>query len=59
MAAEKLYDLWAKRNPQWEKRYEDNIIKMFTDYGKGSTSMREDRGKLLGPGYEIFIIAFS
>ncbi|MBQ0129859.1 MAG: glycoside hydrolase family 15 [bacterium] len=58
MAAEKLYDLWAKRNPQWEKRYEDNIIKMFTDYGKGSTSMREDRGKLLGPGYEIFIIAF-
>ena len=25
MAAEKLYDIWAKRNPNWEKRYEDSV----------------------------------
>ena len=58
MTTEKLYDLWAARNPQWEKRYEDNIIKNFSDYGRGATNLREDRGKLFGAGYEVFIIAF-
>jgi hypothetical protein len=58
METVKLYDLWARRNPQWEKRYEDNIIKKFCDYGRGSTSLREDRGKIFGAGYEIFIVAF-
>jgi len=58
MVSEKLYDLWAKRNPQWEIRYEENIIKQYCDYGRGATSMRDDRGKLFGAGYEIFIIAF-
>ena len=33
--AEKLYDVWARRNPNWEKRYEESIIKNFSDYGKG------------------------
>ncbi len=58
MAAEKLYDLWAKRNPQWEIRYEESIIKLFCEYGRGATSMRDDRGKIFGAGYEIFIVAF-
>lgn len=58
MAAEKLYELWAKRNPKWEKRYEDKIIKTLTDYSKGQTSLRDERGKILGAGYEIYIIAF-
>ena len=58
MAAEKIYDMWASRNPQWEKRYEDCIIKNFCDYGRGATSLREDRGKVFGGGYEIFIVAF-
>lgn len=58
MTAEKLYDLWAKRNPQWETRYEDSIIKNFCEYGKGATSLRDDRGKIFGAGYEIFIVAF-
>lgn len=48
----------ANRNPQWEKRYEDSIIKNFCDYGRGATSLREDRGKIFGGGYEIFIVAF-
>lgn len=58
MTTEKLYDLWAARNPQWEKRYEDSIIKNFCDYGRGATSLREDRGKIFGGGYEIYIVAF-
>ena len=44
--AEKLYDLWAKRNPNWEKRFEDSIIKNFSDYGKGVTTLGEAKGKL-------------
>ena len=57
--AEKLYDLWAKRNPNWEKRFEDSIFKNFSDYGKGVTTLGEAKGKLFGAGYEVFIIAFS
>ncbi len=55
---EKLYDLWAKRNPEWEKRFEEPIFKTFADYGKGNTSLSETRGKIFGAGYEVFIIAF-
>lgn len=58
MAVEKLFELWAKRNPNFEKRYEENIIKQYTDYGKGSSSFQESRGKIYGAGYEIYIIAF-
>ncbi|OCW94612.1 glycoside hydrolase family 15 [Macellibacteroides sp. HH-ZS] len=58
MAAEKLFELWAKRNPNFEKRYEESIIKEYTDFGKGSSSFQESRGKIYGAGYEIYIIAF-
>lgn len=57
MRQDTLYDMWSNRNPQWEKRYED-IFNIFTDYGRGNSSMREDRGKIFGAGYELFIIAF-
>lgn len=55
---ESLYDLWGKRNPEWEKKYEDSVINVFVDYGKGVTQWGEARGKIFGAGYEIFIIAF-
>lgn len=58
MAAEKLFDVWARRNPNFEKRYEESIIKLYTDYGKGSSSYQESRGKIFGAGYEIYIVAF-
>lgn len=57
MAVEKLYDMWAARNPQWEKRYEE-MIRTYCDYGKGETLLREVRGKLFGAGYELYIVAF-
>ena len=34
---ESLYELWGKRDPEWEKKYEDAIISVFSDYGKGIT----------------------
>lgn len=58
MENEKLFDLWAKRDPQWEIRYEDSIIKAFCDYGKGNNQLTDARGKILGAGYEIYIYAF-
>lgn len=58
MIKESLYKAWAARNPQWEKRFEESIFKKLSDYKKGETSLREDRGKVFGAGYEIFIIAF-
>jgi len=58
MAAEKLFEIWGRRNPEFETRYEENIIKMFSDYGKGSTGYQESRGKIFGAGYEVYIMAY-
>lgn len=55
---EKLYDLWANRNPEYEIKYDESIIKTFCDYGRGTTVFQEVRGKIFGAGYEILIIAF-
>lgn len=55
---ESLFDLWGKRNPEWEKRYQTTIMDVFTDYGKGVNQYQDIRGKIYGAGYEIYIIAF-
>lgn len=55
---ENLFALWGKRNPSWEKRYEESIMGAFTDYSKKYSQFIETRGKIYGAGYEIFIIAF-
>lgn len=55
---ESLYELWGKRNPEWEVRYQDSVINVFSDYGKGVNQYQEVRGKIFGAGYEVFILAF-
>lgn len=55
---EAIFDLWAKRNPEWEVRYQKPIIELFCNYGKGVDQYQDIRGKIYGAGYEIFIIAF-
>ena len=52
---ESLYELWGKRNPEWEERYQDSVISVFSDYGKGVNQYQEVRGKIYGAGYEVFI----
>lgn len=52
-----IFNLWAKRNPEWETKYEP-IIKTLCDYSKGVTSFQESRAKLFGAGYELFILVF-
>jgi hypothetical protein len=54
---ESLYDIWGRRNPEWELRYQE-MIATFSEYGKGTTNYREVRGKIFGAGYEVFILAF-
>lgn len=55
---ETLYELWGKRNPRWEEKYQDSVINIFADYGKGVNKYNEVKGKTFGAGYEVFIIAF-
>lgn len=55
--AESLYDLWAKKNPDFETRFEP-LLRQYCDYGKGYNELTESKAKILGAGYELYIIAF-
>lgn len=55
---ESLFDIWSRRDPEWETRYQESIMDVFCDYGKGRNSLQSARGKYFGAGYEMFIIAF-
>ncbi|MCD7900216.1 MAG: glycoside hydrolase family 15 [Bacteroides sp.] len=58
MAKEKLYDVWARRNPQFETRFEEILLRQYTEYGGGSVESMSTKGKILGAGYELYIYAF-
>ena len=58
MKKDKLMDLWEGRDPEFEVQYEDSIIKNLCDYGKGTSQYQDARGKVLGAGYEAYIMAF-
>lgn len=53
-----LLALFGKRNPEYEVQYDESVVKLFSDYGKGSNSGSSDRAKILGAGYEVYIMAF-
>lgn len=53
-----LYEVWARRNPNFEKKLEQLLFREYSDYGVGSTQYSEAKGKVLGAGYELYIIAF-
>ena len=56
--ADNLYEIWARRNPNFEKDFEKLLLREYTDYGVGATQFTEAKGKVLGAGYELYIIAF-
>lgn len=58
MAKETLYDVWARRNPRFETRFEDTLLRLFTEYGGGSVESMSSKGKIFGAGYELYIYAF-
>ena len=45
--AETLYDLWAKKNPDFEVRFEP-LLRQYCDYGKGYNEYTESKAKILG-----------
>jgi hypothetical protein len=58
MAKESLYEIWARRNPRWETRFEETLFREFTEYGGGSVESMASKGKIFGAGYELYIYAF-
>ncbi len=55
---ESLFELWSRRDPEWETRYQESVMDVFCDYGRGRNSYQAVRAKPYGAGYEMFIIAF-
>ena len=55
---EKLIDIWGRRNPRFEKKYEQSVLRIISDYGIGASGNTGAKGKILGAGYEPYIMAF-
>ena len=55
---EKLIDIWGRRNPRFEKKFEKSVLRIISDYGIGASENTETKGKALGAGYEAYIMAF-
>ena len=55
---EKIIEKWGRRNPRFEKRYEQSVMRIISDYGIGSSGNMNAKGKILGAGYEPYIMAF-
>lgn len=55
---EKLIDIWGRRTPRFEKKYEYSVIRVLSDYGIGASENTGAKGKVLGSGYEVYIMAF-
>ena len=55
---EKLIDKWGRRNPRFEKQYEQSVMRVISDYGIGASGNTGAKGKILGAGYEPYIMAF-
>lgn len=55
---DKVIDIWGRRTPRFEKKYEFSVLRKITDYGVGASEHTTDKGKVLGSGYEALILAF-
>lgn len=55
---ERIIDVWGRRNPRFEKKYEQSVLRIISDYGIGASEHTNANGKILGAGYEPYIMAF-
>ena len=53
-----IYDVWGRRTPSFEVHYQKEVISLLSDYGHGTNKISDDKGKILGAGYEVLIMAF-
>lgn len=54
----RIFDVWTRRTPAYEKHFETEVIKPLTDFGVGTNEASEAKGKILGAGYEALIMAY-
>jgi len=55
---EKLIDIWGRKDAYFEKKYEQSVLRIISDYGIGASENTTAKGKVLGAGYEAYIMAF-
>ncbi len=55
---DRIIDVWGRRNPKFEKKYEQSVLRILSDYGVGASENTYAKGKLLGAAYEVYILAF-
>lgn len=55
---ERIIDAWGRRTPRFEKKFEQSVLRILSDYGTGASEYTTSKGKILGAGYEILIMAF-
>lgn len=55
---EKLIDIWGRKDAFFEKKYEQSVLRVVSDYGIGASENTTAKGKVLGAGYEAYIMAF-
>ena len=55
---EKIIDIWGRKTPKFEKKYEHSVMRIISDYGVGASENTNAKGKILGAGYEPYIMAF-
>ena len=55
---EKLIDIWGRRDAYFETKYEQSVLRVISDYGIGASENTTAKGKILGAGYEAYIMAF-
>lgn len=55
---EKLIDIWGRKDAYFEKKYEQSVLRVVSDYGIGASENTTAKGKVLGAGYEAYIMAF-
>lgn len=53
-----IIEEWGKKNPRFEKKYEQSVLRVISDYGVGASGNTSAKGKVLGAGYEPYIMAF-
>ena len=41
---EKLIDIWGRRTPKFEKKYEQSVMRVISDYGVGASGGRGGAG---------------
>lgn len=55
---EPLFDIWARRNPRFELKYKDSVIDKLNEWMKGTNRLSSANNKVIGAGYESYIMAF-